>query len=154
MIRVREALVLSLLWLPLAAQASGCGKKAPEGSPPAPLASPGGDAAVWFLGPDQKLRDSSTRFVAVVSRLGCNGGVTGEVLAPEIRRGESEIVVTFAVDPRQPGPAPCQGNDPVPYEVDLGEPLGHRSLVDGECLARGEAVSTSFCSSGARRHPE
>jgi hypothetical protein len=64
---------------------------------------------------------------------------------------ESEVVVTFSVAPKQPGPAECQDNDQVPYEVDLGEPLRARALVDGQCLPGGEAATTSMCARGATR---
>jgi hypothetical protein len=110
-----------------------------------------GDPAVWFLGLDQELQESTTTFTALVSRLGCNDGVTGQVLEPEIRMSESEVVVTFSVAPKQPGPATCPDNDEVSYEVDLGEPLGARALVDGQCLPGGEAATTSFCRPGATR---
>lgn len=153
MIRTRLALAL----LPLTALASACGTpSAPEDSgprPSAPAARPPGDAAVWFLAPDRTPAASSTSLAVLVSRLDCNSGVTGEVLPPEIRKSESEIVVTFAVAPRSPGAASCQSNNQVPYEVDLGEPIGRRSLIDGECLPGGQAATTSHCASGPRRHP-
>ncbi|MFI6820725.1 hypothetical protein ACIBJE_07195 [Micromonospora sp. NPDC050187] len=47
---------------------------------------------------------------------------------------ESQIVVTFTVAAKQPGAAPCNGNDEVSFEVDLGEPLRDRPIVDGQCL--------------------
>lgn len=110
-----------------------------------------GDAAVWIVGPDQRIGDSSSTFTALVSRLGCNSGVTGQVLAPEIRLGEVGVIVTFRVAPPSRG-GRCPGNDQVAYEVDLGEPLGHRALIDGQCLPGGEAVGTSFCLPDPARH--
>lgn len=64
---------------------------------------------------------------------------------------ESEVVVTFSVAPKQPGAAACPGNDQVSYEVDLGEPLRDRALVDGQCLPGAEAATTSFCATGPTR---
>jgi hypothetical protein len=93
-----------------------------------------GDAATWRLKPGQDLQPTSTGFTALVARLACNGGVTGEVLAPTIHKSERRIVVTFTVAARQPGAATCRGNNEVPFEVDLGEPLRDRSIADGECL--------------------
>lgn len=113
--------------------------------------SAGGDAAVWDLSPGQRLERSSTTFVALVSRLGCNGGVTGQVLTPEIHMSESEVVVTFSVALKSPGAAACPGNNQVSYEVSLGEPLRGRALVDGQCLPDGVAASTSFCATGPTR---
>lgn len=120
------------MWTALASVAAGCQLG-------------GGDAAVWELAPDQRLQPSSTTFTALVSRLGCSSGVTGEVLAPEIRLTESEVVVIFSVAPLEARSGTCQGNDQVPYQVELGEPLGDRALVDGECLPGREAATTSFC---------
>jgi len=84
------------------------------------------------LRPDAKPEPSSTTFTVLVARLGCNGGVTGEVLAPEIRMSESEVILTFRVAPKQRGTARCPGNDAVPYEVTLSEALRDRALIDGQ----------------------
>jgi hypothetical protein len=64
---------------------------------------------------------------------------------------ESEVVVTFIVAAKRPGAASCPGNDQVSYEVDLGEPLQDRTLVDGQCLPGGEGATTAFCASGSTR---
>jgi len=104
-----------------------------------------GDAAVWVLAPGSALNSSSTRFTAIVSRLGCNNGITGQVRAPDINMGDSEVVVTFTVAPKELNAANCLGNEEVPYEVDLGEPLLDRKLIDGQCLPGAEAVTTSWC---------
>jgi hypothetical protein len=153
----RLASVLLLATLP-----SACGA-GPEPSPAQPgsnteverRASPttgaGGDAAVWVLQEGSSLQKSSTRFTALVSRLGCNDGVTGEVLVPQIRPGKSEIIVTFTVVPKAPGPASCPSNNQVVYEVDLPEALGDRALIDGECLPGKEGATTSFCTAEATR---
>jgi hypothetical protein len=155
-IRTRHPLLL--VYTSLLSLAAACGAAA-EPSPAGPggtsgagasTSAAGGDAAVWFLAPDQDLQESSTTFTALVSRLGCNNGVTGQVLEPEIHMSESEVVVTFSVA-GQHGPADCQGNDQVPYEVDLGEPLQARTLVDGQCRPSGAAASTSFCVPDATR---
>ena len=36
----------------------------------------------------------------------------------------------------------------VPYEVDLGQPLGDRALADGGCTTPDGAGGTSFCEGG------
>ncbi|HET7690497.1 MAG TPA: hypothetical protein VFK41_08970 [Nocardioidaceae bacterium] len=114
-----------------------------------------GETAVWNMAEGQDLTSSSTEFTAVVSRLACNGGVTGEVFPPQIRMTGHEVVVTFSVAPKRPGAATCQGNDWVPYKVTLDEPLGDRALSDGACQANsGGAATTSFClPSGTRFEP-
>ena len=106
----------------------------------------------WHLAPQQSLQDSSTTFVALVSRVACNNGVTGEVLAPDVRMTGTEVIVTFTVAAKPNEPAPCQGNDEVPYQVDLGEPLGGRALVDGVCRIGDRILAKAvFCASGATR---
>lgn len=119
--------------------------------PPATVDAPG-DAAVWKLESATEVGASSTTFTALVTRLGCSGGMTGEVLEPTIEMGETEVVVTFFVaaldsDLEQT----CPDNDEVRYEVSLDEPIGQRQLLDGSCRSGGEAASTSFCAAGAAR---
>ncbi|MBB5867131.1 hypothetical protein F4553_000510 [Allocatelliglobosispora scoriae] len=141
----RLHLVSILTWTSLAAVLPACSATTPSAPARSAASSTEGDAAVWTLEPGQSPQRSSTKFRALVTRLGCNGGVTGQVSAPRIRTSESEVVVTFTVAPKQLGAATCPGNDQVPYEVVLGEPLGGRSLVDGECLPGEQAATTSFC---------
>jgi hypothetical protein len=157
----RSRLVSVVVWTSLATLMPSCGAT----TEPSPARSDGasetkastsakasarGDAAVWFLKQDQKLQRSSTKFTALVSRLGCNNGVTGQVLAPEIHASGSEVVVTFFVGAKLPGVATCRGNNQVSFEVDLVEPLQDRALVDGHCLGR-EASTTAFCVPDATR---
>lgn len=117
-----------------------------------------GETAVWLLGSEGLPEADSPTFTALVSRLACSGGVTGEVLDPSIEVSADEVVVTFTVGPLPEGEGvyTCQGNTPVPYVVDLGEPLGARPIVDGACRST-EAASTSFCAieeaAGGRRWP-
>ena len=105
------------------------------------------DAApgVWELDPSQPAPRTAAGFTALVTRLGCNGGVTGEVARPHIEMTASQIVVTFQVTPGDPEAATCPSNQPVPYLVELGEPVGGRQLIDGRCLPGGEAETTSLC---------
>jgi hypothetical protein len=131
----------------------GCGPQ-PEpaqDADPTDATPPAGAAAVWTLADRKAVTGSSTRFVALVTRLECNSGVTGEVAPPGVRVTDTEVVVTFAVEPRDAGAADCQGNDQVPYDVLLDEPLGGRTLVDGQCKPGAEAATTSFCRDGGTR---
>jgi hypothetical protein len=76
------------------------------------------------------------------------------VLAPSVVYADSEIVLTFEVEPaKNGGNADCQGNELVPYEVSLVEPLDDRKLVDGACLSDGEAKATSYCRRDGVRWP-
>jgi hypothetical protein len=102
-------------------------------------------SATWRLAPDQRVGADVTKFTVLVTRLGCNGGVTGEVQPPAVDYQDRRIVLTFVVKPGEPSSATCQGNDQVPYDVSLEEPLGDRQLVDGQCLSGGEARDTLDC---------
>jgi hypothetical protein len=97
---------------------------------------------------------AASTFIAQVSRLGCHGGETGEVLRPGVVVTADEVVVTFTVQV-DVGTFTCPGNDQVPYEVDLGQPLGDRIVRDGACSPGAEAATTSLCSEdgGVRWRP-
>jgi hypothetical protein len=124
-------------------------RTAPSPPPPRPSAEISeqpvpGDPAVWWIDPDEPPSTTESTFTALVSRLGCNNGVTGEVLRPGVVLTDHEVIVTFTVE-HDPDGGTCPGNDLVPYVVDLGEPLGNRDLVDGSCRAGGAAATTSHC---------
>jgi hypothetical protein len=91
-----------------------------------------GDRATWALEPSETLATTMTSFTALVTRVGCNGGETGLVYEPGIAFTPDEVVVTFTVEPG-PLAATCPSNLPVPYDVELGQELGNRRLVDGAC---------------------
>lgn len=105
-------------------------------------------AATWELARDQRPGPGTSEVEVLVTRVGCNSGVTGEAKEPAVDFQESRVVVTFVVTPGEPSAADCQGNRPVPYRVALDEPLGSRQLVDGQCLPGGEAADTLDCESG------
>ena len=106
--------------------------------------------AVWKIDPNTPPMPASERFIALVARLACNDGVTGEVLPPDVAIRRTEVVITFKVAPAKPGFHNCLGNHPVAQSVNVGQPIGDRQLVDGACLS-GAAKSTSHCSEGAVR---
>lgn len=109
-----------------------------------------GETAVWRVDDRDPPDDAATSFTALVTRLGCNGGVTGTVLEPVVTADAERITVTFAVEPVSPGVHTCPGNDGVPFAVELADPVAGRELVDGACLS-GDAVTTSFCTEGPVR---
>ena len=94
--------------------------------------------------PGDQLFPDSTTFTALVRRVGCNNGVTGEIRESSVRVEYEEVVVTFYVEPN-PSDASCPGNDEVAITVELLEPLGDRRLVDGQCSRDGEASGSTFC---------
>jgi hypothetical protein len=103
-----------------------------------------GDAATWSIDPGAPPSPTSSTFTALVSRLACNGGVTGTVLRPGVVATATEVVVTFTVADDIDG-GTCPDNDEVPYEVELGQPLGDRVLVDGGCAPGGLAAINGIC---------
>ncbi len=113
-------------------------------------ADPDTAAAVWRLARNQDV--SNSRITVMVTRLGCNSGVTGEVMPPAVVQEGEQTVITFVVAPGEPAAATCQGNPWVRYRLDLGEQWASSTLVDGQCLPDGEAVGTSFCNRGGVRH--
>lgn len=138
-----------LLILVVAIVALGaCGSDDGVGNGGDPITVPAGDTAVWDVDADDPPTSASASFTALVTRLGCSGGETGEVREPVVSIDADGIVVTFTVAPLSGGD--CPGNDPVPQVVELDEPIGDRELVDGACLSA-EAESTSFCSGGSVR---
>jgi hypothetical protein len=128
-------------------RASRAGTTTTSRSTTATLAVSRGDAdpAVWLIRSREDVRSGSSTFTAQVSRLGCNGGVTGTVLHPTVKTDEAEVVVTFTVKPADSGAHTCQGNVPVPVAVHLGEAIGHRHLVDGACRSGAPASRTAWC---------
>jgi hypothetical protein len=104
-----------------------------------------GDAeATWDVAPGQVLDVDTTTFTALVTRLGCNSGVTGDANEPTIEVTDAQVVITFTVSPGEPSSATCPGNDPVSYEVELPEALRSRELIDGACESS-EAKGTEPC---------
>ena len=110
-------------------------------------------AATWQIPKGSQLSTSTSSFTASVQRLACNGGVTGTVREPRVDYSDSRVILTFEVDGAASGAGDCQGNRAVRYEVVLSEPLGGRELVDGACLAGGEARTTAYCLPDGVRWP-
>jgi hypothetical protein len=89
-----------------------------------------GEIAEWE--PYESITPSTVSFLAAVTRITCNTGVTGRVFPPAITYTEVQIVVTFEVDATHT--FDCPGNRRVLYRVKLSEPIGSRRLFDGSCL--------------------
>ena len=133
----------------------GCAADDDAGPSPSSTTAPStsgttGEAAVWYLDPDDRPDRSATSFIALVSRLACNDGETGVVLPPAIEESEDEVVVTFTVEPTPPGDHTCPGNASVPQVVALAEPIGRRGLVDGACHAPDPAPGPRCEEAGTR----
>jgi hypothetical protein len=126
---------------------SSCG--APPGSEGSPAASEG-STGVWELLDAAEVGPDSTALRLGVTRLECASGETGTVLEPDVQFERGRIVIRTDVEPLTGGAYECQGNNTVPVDVELSEPVGNRDLVDAACLG-GEAVTTAFCADGPVR---
>lgn len=115
----------------------------------APMPPSVGDPATWTLADPAAVNAASTTLTLSVTRLGCSGGKTGEVLEPTFSTSGTQIIIRANVTPRT-GPASCPGNDSVRVTLELNEPVGARVLLDAACL-EGVAVPTSSCVGGAVR---
>lgn len=107
-----------------------------------------GDPAVWRLAPGAEVTAESTSVDVEVTRVDCASGRTGELLAPVVAYEESRVVTRIDAEPLV-GPFDCPGNDRVPVTVELEEPVGRRTLVDGGCL-REDAPPVSDCDDPVR----
>lgn len=109
-------------------------------------------AATWALPADETLTAASRTFTVLVTRTGCNNGVSGTPRPPDVELSDDEVVLTFTVSPGEPrGGADCPGNDGVPYEVRLPEALRDRALIDGACRDGAEAAGTTACRPSGQR---
>lgn len=94
--------------------------------------------ATWVLDAgDRALAPASTTFFALVTEQDCASGraAIGRILGPTITFLDDRVLVAFGVRPQTGGGAnTCQGNPPVPIRVELGQPLGDRTLVDPAML--------------------
>lgn len=124
------------------------------GSPMAVAQSAGPTAvpAAWRINEAAPPTPDSATFVALVTRLACNSGETGQPQPPIVTVESDRIVVTFSVTPLPTGEAQtCPSNNWVPFTVNLDQTIGQRQLVDGACLDGGAAINTAFCEDGGLR---
>lgn len=134
----RLALVGGAMALALAACAGSVST-----SPPAePVLSIGR----WGLEPTM-LPGPNDRSISIgVWEVPCSGGrdISDKVLPPEVSYERSRVVVTIFLEPLPTlGPneaLTCPLAPPVPYELELSEPLGDRALLDGSTASGGDAM--------------
>ncbi|QDO86990.1 hypothetical protein FNH13_00545 [Ornithinimicrobium ciconiae] len=101
--------------------------------PPSDSAPSDGDPASWrLLDPGSLTMESQTLRVGV-TRAGCSGGRTGQVLEPVVTAESDRVLVRIDVEPLPSGEYACPGNDEVEVDVVLDEPLGRRDLFDLAC---------------------
>ncbi|NLG22665.1 MAG: hypothetical protein GX555_14685 [Actinomycetales bacterium] len=108
-----------------------------------------GEAATWQLQQPEFVNPHAQGLMVEVTRLGCSGGETGEVLEPQVAYDNDRIIIRTDVAPLTGDTYTCQGNDAVPVEIQLEQSIGGRDLVDAACL-EGEAVTTADCTDAVR----
>jgi hypothetical protein len=107
------------------------------------------NAATWRLPVGAPIpAPGAASFAALVTELECTSGrpAEGRVLPPAIRYEPTRVLVVFAVrKPPTTGAETCPGAPPTPVTVELREPLGKRTLLDGGVFPPGEVWSAACC---------
>ncbi|MDV2975951.1 UNVERIFIED_CONTAM: hypothetical protein Q9R71_02040 [Actinomycetes bacterium ARC8] len=106
--------------------------------------------AQWALIDPSGVNASSTSLELGVMGLACASGKTGDVTAIHVDLADGQIAIGIAVEPLEGEAQDCQGNETVPYTLELGEPVGDRVLIDASCLDRAEQQAPN-CSDGGIR---
>ena len=100
-------------------------------------------SADWWLPEDRPKPGPNTRtFEALVMERACASGrpADGRIVGPDVVGVNSLVLVTFAVRPLE-GDQNCPSNPASRVTVDLGEPLGNGTLLDGGTLPPREPVA-------------
>lgn len=84
------------------------------------------------LDPAALPREEATSVALLITERACASGelATGRIEVVEMSRTASELRVVLGVEPVG-GAAACPGNPPTPFTLELNEPLGSRTIVDG-----------------------
>lgn len=110
---------------------------------------PDRDAATWALDPDDPPDPAHAVVTVLVTRAECTDGAAGPLLEPEVEDMGDAVRIRISAGP---GDGPCPTDEPVPVEVDLGAPLGERSLIDGACMDDSYGL-VEACEGGWSRWP-
>ena len=114
---------------------ASCGSGS-DGPPEDPVAiAPAAEAALWVIAEPASVKPSSKDVTLIATPTGCHTGKVVDLSEPVVELGAESIVIAVAVEPLPP-PEPdadegCVGSPPAEVLVELPEPLGDRSLVDG-----------------------
>jgi hypothetical protein len=90
------------------------------------------EVAPWEPAPDADLTPAATSIEVLVNERACASGTSaeGRIAPPTVEYGPDTVTITLAVIPVTGG-ADCPGNPDTPFTVELDEPLGDRTLLDG-----------------------
>ena len=88
--------------------------------------------ASWEVDPGHPTQPDATSLTVLATERACASGksMAGRLEAPIVLYAPDTVTIALVVR-AEPGGQDCQGNSPEPVLVDLGEPLGSRSLFDG-----------------------
>ena len=86
--------------------------------------------AVWVLPASFHADPTSTSLTIFVVEQGCTSGQAPSITEPEVELGASTVTIAVRTRERFALSGSCPSNPPTPVEVELGEPLGDRVLVD------------------------
>lgn len=103
--------------------------------------------------PPESVTAQTTTLHVSVSRASCAGGVTGEVLEPQVSIQADRITIRTDAKPLPDGAYTCQSNDWVPVTVELQEPVGNRKLFDALCLDSARLTHSHCMDGGVRWRP-
>lgn len=102
------------------------------------LAMPDGlGSAEWVPSPKHPLPDATTQTLNVlVTERSCANAASsvGRVAGPAIRFEDGRVLVAFGVIPQAGDLFTCPSNPPTPLQIDLGQPIGDRMLVDASTI--------------------
>ncbi len=114
-----------------------------------PDVGPGLGIASFRIAPEVELDPAATEISVLVTERACNSGedAEGRIVVAAIEEDGDRVTVTFAVRPRA-GAQECPSNPETPFVLELSEPLGDRSLLDGSSVPPREATvcpDIAFC---------
>ena len=95
------------------------------------LTACGTEPAPWFLPPGVAIDPAATSVEVLVDEQGCTSGegAAGNTAEPVVEVTATEVRIAMATFARR-GAQTCPGHPLAPVTVDLGQPVGDRTLVD------------------------
>jgi hypothetical protein len=111
------------------------------GCPLQPDVGAGLGIASFRVAPDAELDPAATEIAVLVTEWACNSGedAQGRIVVSAIDEDDDSVTMTFAVRPRGGGQE-CPGNPETPFVLELSEPLGDRSVLDGSSVPPRDAT--------------
>lgn len=128
---------------------ASCG--AADGSGANQQEKPFGTQATWAVADPAVVKPSDRAVHIQVERVDCASGKTGKIVGADVDYQDEQIAIAVNLEPIE-GAQTCQGNEQVPYTVELNEPIGQRKLVDAACAAK-PASGTVRCGDAMRWSP-